>query len=123
MATPRTPARDRLLAAADELFYKEGIHTVGIDRVLEKAGVAKASLYSTFGSKEELVHAYLQLRAERRQRRISERLARLDDPRERVLAVFDVLGDAAAEPGYRGCAFVNASAEGARGETKVARAC
>ena len=115
--------RERLLAAASELFYEEGIHTVGIDRVLERAGVAKASLYSTFGSKDELVRAYLLLRAERRQRRISERLARLADPRARILAVFDVLGEVAAEPGFRGCAFVNASAEGPRGETPVARTC
>jgi AcrR family transcriptional regulator len=115
--------RERLLAAASQLFYEEGIHTVGIERVLERAGVAKASLYSTFGSKEELVRAYLLLRAERRQRRISERLARIQDPRERVLAVFDVLGEVAAEPGFRGCAFVNASAEGPRNETKVASAC
>jgi len=53
-------ARERLLAAANELFYTEGVHTVGIDRVIEQAGVAKASLYNTFGSKEELVHAYLE---------------------------------------------------------------
>ena len=52
-------ARERLLKAANELFYEEGVHTVGIDRIIEKAGVAKASLYSTFGSKEELVRAYL----------------------------------------------------------------
>src|SRR6185312_15377670 len=50
-AKSEASARDRLLAAADELFYGEGIHTVGIDRVLAHAGVAKASLYSTFGSK------------------------------------------------------------------------
>src|SRR5262249_42523015 len=71
-------ARDRLLAAATELFYAEGVHTVGIDRVIERAGVAKASLYSTFGSKEELVRAYLAGRAEARQRRVSERIARYD---------------------------------------------
>ena len=52
-------ARDRLLASANELFYSEGVHSVGIDRVIEHAGVAKASLYNSFGSKEELVHAYL----------------------------------------------------------------
>ena len=55
-------ARERLLAAASELFYAEGVHTVGIDRVIERAGVAKASLYNTFGSKEELVRAYLESR-------------------------------------------------------------
>src|SRR5215468_3779211 len=78
-------ARDRLLAAATELFYEEGVHTVGIDRVIERAGVAKASLYSTFGSKEELVRAYLTTRAEARQRRISHQIARYDNPRDRIL--------------------------------------
>src|SRR4051812_30650251 len=59
----RLNVRERLLAAADELFYKEGVHTVGIDRIIDRAGVAKASLYSAFGSKEELVVAYLNGRA------------------------------------------------------------
>lgn len=77
MATTKSEgtARERLLKAANELFYEEGVHTVGIDRVIERAGVAKASLYGTFGSKEELVLAYLQLRQDTRQRRINERLA------------------------------------------------
>ena len=57
-------ARERLLAAANELFYAEGVQTVGIDRVIERAGVAKASLYNTFGSKENLVRAYLESRHE-----------------------------------------------------------
>src|SRR5262245_25685813 len=116
-------ARDRLLAAATELFYEEGVHTVGIDRVIERAGVAKASLYSTFGSKEELVRAYLAARAEARQRRILDRTARHDDPRARILGIFDLLGEQVAAPTYRGCAFVNASAEGPRSETKVTRTC
>jgi AcrR family transcriptional regulator len=112
-------ARDRLLAAANELFYEEGVHTVGIDRVIERAGVAKASLYSAFGSKEELVLAYLALRAERRQRRISERIARFDDPRAQILAIFEFLCELVNEPDFRGCAFANACAEGPRGESKV----
>jgi len=116
-------ARDRLLAAANELFYEEGVHTVGIDRVIERAGVAKASLYSTFGSKEELVRAYLAGRAEARQRRISDRIARHDNPRDRILSIFELLGEQIAAPTYRGCAFINASAEGPRGETKVTRTC
>lgn len=108
-------ARERLLAAANELFYSEGIHTVGIDRVIERAGVAKASLYSTFGSKEELVRAYLEARAAVRRDRISQRIATVESPRERILAIFDLLGELAADPKYRGCAFVNASAEGTTG--------
>ena len=104
--------RERLLQAANELFYAEGIHTVGIDRVIEKAGVAKASLYATYGSKDGLVRAYLELRAQARQFRIEKRLATLEAPRDKLLAVFDVLHDVARDPQFRGCAFVNASAEG-----------
>lgn len=117
-------ARDRLLAAATELFYEEGVHTVGIDRVIERAGVAKASLYSTFGSKDELVRAYLAGQAEARQRRVTERIARHDgDPRAQVLAIYELLGERIAGPSYRGCAFINARAEGPRGETKVTQVC
>ena len=113
--TGRGPSpRERLLAAANELFYAEGIHTVGIDRVIEKAGVAKASLYATFGSKDELVRAYLEARAEARQKRIFDRIAPLASARDKILAVFDVLHDVARDPHFRGCAFVNASAEGPR---------
>lgn len=121
---PEGTARERLLAAANELFYEEGVHTVGIDRVIERAGVAKASLYSTFGSKEELVRAYLQQRAEQRQLRMSSRIAKYDNPRDQVLALFDSLGETMADPKYRGCAFINASAEGRRDETsKVSQVC
>jgi AcrR family transcriptional regulator len=110
-ASNRRPARERLLAAADELFYEGGVHRVGIDRVIERAGVAKASLYSAFGSKDELIRAYLSLRFTALRERIAHKLAPLTAPRERILGVFDVLDDLIAEPGFRGCAFVNASAE------------
>jgi AcrR family transcriptional regulator len=115
----RSSARDRLLAAADELFYDEGIHSVGIDRVIERAGVAKATLYNVFGSKDELIRAYLTARHAARQERLTKGLARYDTPRERILGVFDVLGEVFAQPRYRGCAFLNASAE-ASGGTAVA---
>jgi AcrR family transcriptional regulator len=107
----RPSARDRILAAADELFYQEGIHTVGIDRVIERAGVAKASLYNTFGSKDELVRSYLLRRQDVRQSRIERKLAEVDTPKAQLLAIFDVLGDVVADPDFRGCAFQRASAE------------
>jgi AcrR family transcriptional regulator len=110
-ATDRRSARERLLAAADELFYEEGVHTVGIDRVIERAGVAKATLYTAFGSKDGLIRAYLQARHTARQERITRMLARYDTPSERLLGVFDALGETIGEPGFHGCAFVNASAE------------
>jgi AcrR family transcriptional regulator len=104
-------ARERLLAAANELFYAEGVHTVGIDRVIERAGVAKASLYNTFGSKDELVRVYLEGRHAVVAARITRYIERYDGPRERLLGVFEAQGELFAEPGYRGCAFVSASAE------------
>jgi AcrR family transcriptional regulator len=107
----RRPVRERLLASADELFYREGINNVGIDRILEHAGVAKASLYSTFGSKDELVRAYLEQRQESRRARIERHLAGKRSPRERLLAVFDAHAESMRQPGFRGCAFLMASAE------------
>ena len=103
--------RERLLAAANELFYREGVHTVGIDRVIERAGVAKATLYSTFGSKDELIAAYLEGRHERMRERIERAIARHRSPRARLLAPFAVQEELAADDGYRGCAFANATAE------------
>jgi AcrR family transcriptional regulator len=106
-----SPARERLLAAADELFYAEGVHTVGIDRVIERAGVAKATLYSIFGSKDELIRAYLERRHQASRQNMAQQLAGYHTPRERLLGVFDVLGRSFTKPGFHGCAFVNASAE------------
>jgi AcrR family transcriptional regulator len=109
--TPRLSARERLLAAADELFYENGINTVGIDRIIEHAGVAKASLYDTFGSKDELVRAYLQQRNAARQVRIAERMSRFETPEEKILSLFDLLAEVTAQPSYRGCAFARAGAD------------
>jgi AcrR family transcriptional regulator len=105
------PARARLLEAAEALFYEEGINTVGIDRIIERAGVAKASLYDVFGSKEELVRAYLTERFEKRKARYTARLARYRTPRERLLGVYDALGDITSDAAFRGCPFQRASVE------------
>jgi AcrR family transcriptional regulator len=110
-ADTKLSARERLLAAADELFYAEGVQTVGIDRVIEHAGVAKASLYNTFGSKENLVQAYLEGRHQATIDVLRRAVERHSDPRQRVLAVFDAQAEIFAEPGFHGCAFIAASAE------------
>ena len=112
----RPSARERLLAAANELFYNEGVHTVGIDRIIEQAGVAKASLYNTFGSKDELVRAYLETRHASVTQRIMQAVERYDTPRERLLAVFEGQGELFAQPDYHGCAFARASAESHPGD-------
>jgi AcrR family transcriptional regulator len=101
----RPSARERLLAAANELFYEEGVHTVGIDRVIEQAGVAKGSLYNTFGSKDELIHAYLKVRHDTIAERITRTLENYDTPRDRLLGVFEAQGPGLrVRPGQRGIA-------------------
>lgn len=112
---PRT-ARDRLLKAADELFYTEGVNSVGIDRVIERAGVAKATLYSAFGSKDELIKAYLLNRHQMRVDRIMRHVEAVDDPRDKLLAVFDSLAELFATRGWRGCPFLAAPGETRSGD-------
>jgi AcrR family transcriptional regulator len=114
-AEPKRSPRERLLAAANELFYNEGVQTVGIDRIIEHAGVAKASLYNTFGSKEALVRAYLESRHARTMDRLTSAVAARTDPRARLLAVFDSQGEMFTRPDFHGCAFAAASAEAPRG--------
>jgi AcrR family transcriptional regulator len=109
--TTKPSPRERLLDAATELFYAEGVHTVGIDRVIERAGVAKASLYSTFGNKEGLVRAYLEQRHEVVLGRLQRAAATESDPVQRLLAVFDSQAQQFELPDYRGCAFAAAAAE------------
>jgi AcrR family transcriptional regulator len=115
---PRRSARDRLLEAADQLFYDEGIHTVGIDRVLDQSGVAKGSLYYNFDGKGDLVRTYLQNRHARWAARIDAELATTSDPAGRILAIFDALADLFAQPDFRGCAFINAAAEAPPGSAE-----
>jgi AcrR family transcriptional regulator len=115
-AEPRRSPRERLLDAANELFYAEGVQSVGIDRVIERAGVAKASLYSTFGSKEALVQAYLDSRHEQTLGRLRRAVASAgEDPVDRLLAVFDSQATFFSQPGFNGCAFTAARSEAPAG--------
>jgi len=107
----RASARERLLDAANELFYSEGVQSVGIDRIIEHAGVAKASLYNIFGSKEALVAAYLASRHDRTTSSLTEAIESVDDPRQKILAVFDYQAQQYQRPDFNGCAFIAASTE------------
>ena len=109
-------ARERLLAAADELFYAEGVHVVGVDRIAQRAGVTKATLYNTFGSKEDLVRAYLEQHMRRRQVRIAHILAANNSPRKRILGIFTEIEQLLAGSAFRGCRFIMATAEARRGD-------
>ena len=111
----RRPARERLLDAANDLFYAEGVQTVGIDRIIERAGVAKASLYNLFGSKEELVAAYLASRHDYTTGRIAGAIENVNDPRLKILAVFDAQAQQYQAADFHGCAFIAASTEAPSG--------
>jgi AcrR family transcriptional regulator len=114
----RPSARERLLAASDELFYRDGVHSTGIDAVIEKAGVAKGSLYYIFGGKDELVAAYLRGRLETWRQRVEAAQAGIEDPEAKILAIFDAVADYVSLPEFRGCPFVNAGAEAPAGESQ-----
>jgi AcrR family transcriptional regulator len=106
-------ARDQLLDAAGRLFYASGIAATGVDTVVREAGVSKPTLYAHFRSKDELVAAVLAARHAERAAELEAWVAREGGPRERVLSVFTYLERFYARDGARGCAFLNAAAEGA----------
>jgi AcrR family transcriptional regulator len=102
--------RDRLLDAADRLFYEEGVRAVGIDRVLAEADAAKASLYAHFGCKDDLVAAYVERRAAEARATIESFLADVP-PGERALRFFDWVVGWTASPEFRGCPMQHAAGE------------
>ncbi|HKT96501.1 MAG TPA: TetR/AcrR family transcriptional regulator [Paraburkholderia sp.] len=109
-AGPR--AQEHLLLAADELFYREGVRAVGVEAVVERAGVNKMSLYRQFSSKDDLVVAYLKRCDERFFERFEASIAKHPgDPARQLVQYFDDLARRASAPDYRGCPFVNVSAE------------
>ena len=109
----KAPARERLMDAAEELFYERGIAATGVDAVLQRAHVAPATLYAHFAGKDHLVAAYLQRRHERWRATWDEALERSgDDPDLRALSVFDALDDFhQRQVTPRGCAFLAAAVE------------
>jgi AcrR family transcriptional regulator len=108
----RPPARDRLIAAADELFSRDGIAATPVDEAIRRAGVATATLYHHFDGKDALVAAYLHDRHARWMRRWDAHVSAAPDDAGRLLAIFDALDEWEREGGARrGCAFVDAAAE------------
>lgn len=106
--TALTPGARRILDVASELFYRHGIHAVGVDRIAAESGITKRTLYNRFGSKDALVTAYLQERDERWWVHVHERLTGAAAPR--ALVVFDAYTDSPLGVD-RGCAFLNGAGE------------
>lgn len=130
MPSPKKPAksrnrpspRQRLLDAATKLFTEEGIRVIGIDRILKEADVAKASLYSLLGSKDNLVIAYLEnLDAQYRELWRTKTETTVDAD-EKVLAFYDIAIEEQPEKDFRGSPFINAATEYPRPETDSERA-
>ena len=104
--------RERILDVATDLFYRQGIQAVGVDAIIDAADVARMSFYRHFRSKEGLALAVLERRDERLCAWFEQEVERLaPDAELRPLAVFDALANHLANPGYRGCAFLNTIAE------------
>jgi AcrR family transcriptional regulator len=111
-ADPDLSVRERIMSTACRLFYEEGIQAVGIQRLIDEAGIAKASLYAHFSSKDDLVAAYLENKGGAWRTEVQ---THLDNPRlsakGKILKIFDMIVTMVETPGFRGCPFNNASAE------------
>lgn len=104
--------RDHILQTASELFYRQGIKATGVDAIVKATGVAKMSLYKYFPSKDELVLAHLRKSGETLTARILAGIeARTGDPQRQLLAIFEIFDEFMGNPEFRGCPFINASAE------------
>jgi AcrR family transcriptional regulator len=102
-------ARERILDASYELFSQRGIRAVGVNEVIERAGVATATLYRHFPSKDELVLAFLRLREQRWTKDFVEAgaISRGSDPEQRLLAIFDVFDEWFQREDFEACSFIN----------------
>jgi len=111
MKTPPSEISEQIVNVAGTLFYRQGIRAVGIDRIIEEAGIAKATLYRHFPSKDHLVAAYLSQRHTRVIGALNEVTRAIEQPRDQIAAIFESLFEKADSPDFRGCAFALAVAE------------
>ena len=114
----RPSPRVRLLASATNLFTTEGIRVIGIDRILREADVAKASLYSLFGSKDNLVIAYINEMHEQWVDNFAARTANIEDPERQIEAFFDQVIEQQEKEGFPGSHFTHAASEYPNPETE-----
>ena len=112
MDPTRLPARERILVAAHELFYRDGIRATGVDRLIAESGVAKLTFYRHFASKDDLVRAFLDYRHERWMAWFVDALGRHGAvPGGGLAPVVPALAEWFADPAFRGCAFINSVVE------------
>ncbi|MFF0153585.1 TetR/AcrR family transcriptional regulator [Micromonospora sp. NPDC005203] len=104
-------ARLRLLRTATRIFYAEGIHSVGVDRIIAEAKVTRATFYRHFPSKDDLILAYLREVHQLERSMVEGTLAANRSPVDPLLAIANSIAQNIRSPGFRGCAFLNAAAE------------
>ncbi|MGW5428322.1 TetR/AcrR family transcriptional regulator [Streptomyces sp. NPDC004059] len=104
-------ARERLLATSMRVFYAEGIHAVGVDRVIAEAQVTRATFYRHFPSKEDLVRAYVEAMDQNIRATMARAAQMTDEPGELLMLMVHGIGEEVCRPGFRGCPFINAAAE------------
>jgi AcrR family transcriptional regulator len=124
-APSATGARERISAAAYELFSRGGVRGTGVDAIIERSGVARQTLYRQFASKQALALAFLHRREEEWTQSWlqTEVEARTPDPTARLLAIFDVFDEWFRRPGFEGCAFINVMLEHAEPDDPVRVEC
>lgn len=96
---------------ASDLFYTQGYRATGINEVIQKSGVAKATFYNHFPTKDDLARAYLQLRSDEEQAYVDREIAKARGPRDRFLSVMESLGPWLISTDFRGCVFLNMASE------------
>ena len=115
----RSPARERLLAVASALFYREGISSVGVDRIVTEAGVTRSTMYRHFSGKEDLVEAYLLHEDETIRGFFSGAEADVSSPTHRLELIVAMIAQDVAHNHTRGCPFINAAAEYPDPESRI----
>jgi AcrR family transcriptional regulator len=107
----RPSKRDELVRKALDVFYQDGFHATGMDRLSAETGISKTTMFKHFHTKEELILAVLRLRDENFRNWLQRRMEDAPTPKDRLLAMFDALAEWFATPGFRSCMFIKAASE------------
>lgn len=108
----RVNKRDEIVQKALKIFYRDGFHATGMDRLVKETGISKTSMYKHFRTKDDLILATLRLRDELFRNKIIRRIEEItSDPKEQLTALFTALDEWFFEPDFRGCMFIKASGE------------
>src|SRR5271170_1425575 len=112
MVPSEISARERILKAADELFYKEGIRVSGVDTIIEQSGIAKTTFYRHFPSKDALIVAYLEEREKKYWQDVRTLMSKnVESPRQQLIDIFEFIKLFLSQPRNRGCPFINCAIE------------